>query len=187
MVLKIKFVSDEIDGFLREIEIEEDASFLDLNKIILEACGYADDQMTSFYICNEDWERKEQITREDMGVSNIDDDVFVMEETPLSDFLDDKGQRLEFVFDPFSNRSFYLTVSDVEPGKRIDNPTILRAKGNAPKQIAELDFSLPHAMNKGVGTGTEDIEGEEDFDDSFGYNDDELDLEGFEISEDSLY
>ncbi|MBR1387080.1 MAG: hypothetical protein IJ553_01545 [Alloprevotella sp.] len=187
MILKIKFVCDEVDGFLREIAIDSEATFLDLNKIVLESCGYGDDQMTSFYICNHDWERKEQVTREDMGVSNIDDDVFVMDSTRLSEFLDDKGQRLEYVFDPFSDRSFYLSVSDVDFGEELKAPKILRAKGNAPKQIAELDFSLSEAQLKGAVGGEAEMLEEDGLDDAFGYNDDELDMEGFEISDDSMY
>lgn len=187
MILRIKFVSDEIDGFLREVEIDSEATFLDLNNIILDSCGYADDQMTSFYICNDDWERKDQITREDMGVSNIDDDVFVMESTRLSEFLDDKGQRLEYVFDPFSNRSFFLNVSAVVPGKNLEKPTILRTKGDAPKQIAELDFSLPPVTGKGATTVNNDVDDDIDAENDFGYNDDELDLEGFEISDSSYF
>ena len=46
MLFRIKFISDEVDGFLREIKIDSDATFLDLNKAILESCGYTDDQMT---------------------------------------------------------------------------------------------------------------------------------------------
>ena len=64
MRFRIKFISDEVEGFLRELEINEDASFLDLNKAVLQACNYPDDQMTSFFLCNDEWERGVQITRE---------------------------------------------------------------------------------------------------------------------------
>ena len=57
MRFKIKFISDEVEGFLREIEINDDASFLDLNQAVLKACDYPDDQMTSFFLCNDEWER----------------------------------------------------------------------------------------------------------------------------------
>ena len=36
MILKIKMVSDEVDGFLREFEIDSEATFLDLCKVILD-------------------------------------------------------------------------------------------------------------------------------------------------------
>ena len=39
MVYRIKFICEEVDGFVREVKIDSEASFLDLNKIILESCG----------------------------------------------------------------------------------------------------------------------------------------------------
>ena len=119
MLFRIKFISDEVDGFLREIKIDSDATFLDLNKAILESCGYPDDQMTSFYICDEEWERGQQITREDMGVGDADEDIYVMDETRLSEFIEDEEQHLEFVFDPFADRCFFLDVKEVIPGENL--------------------------------------------------------------------
>ena len=53
----IRIISDESEDFRRDILIDEDATFLDLNNVILQSCGYPDDQMTSFYICIDEWER----------------------------------------------------------------------------------------------------------------------------------
>ena len=58
MLFKLIFICEEEDDFLREITIDADASFLDLNRAILNACQYPDDQITSFYTCNDDWEPK---------------------------------------------------------------------------------------------------------------------------------
>lgn len=190
MLFLIKFISDEVDGFLRELKIDSDATFLDLNKAVLESCGYPDDQMTSFYICDEEWERGQQVTREDMGVGDADEDIFVMDETRLSELIEDEGQHLEFVFDPFSDRSFYIDVKDVIPGESLDNYVITRAKGNAPAQIAEMDFDPVPAKGKKAGVAS--VDDNVDFDDPalFGgasFNDDEIDLEGFEISDGTPY
>ena len=48
MIYRFTIISDEVDGFMREIQIDADAKFLELHKLILEACGYEDNQMTSF-------------------------------------------------------------------------------------------------------------------------------------------
>lgn len=195
MVYRIKFISDEVDGFLREIKIDSDATFLDLNKIILESCGYPDDQMTSFYICDEEWERGTQITREDMGFGSADEDLYVMEETRLSEFIEDEDQRLEFVFDPFADRCFFLDVKEMIPGEHLDKAEILRVKGAAPKQIEGFDVDpLAAASTKKNARKKTAASMEDDFDDQalmFGneaaFNDDEIDLEGFEISEGNPY
>ncbi len=67
MVYRFTLISDEVDHFLREIQIDSEATFLDFHKAILEAVGYPDDQMTSFFLCNESWEKETEITLEDMG------------------------------------------------------------------------------------------------------------------------
>ena len=58
MVYKFRIISDEVDDFLREIQIDSEASFYDLHEAILKSTGYKDDQMTSFFICDDDWEKR---------------------------------------------------------------------------------------------------------------------------------
>lgn len=182
MLYRIKFISEEVDGFVREIKIDSEASFLDLNKAILESCGYPDDQMTSFYICNEEWERGEQVTREDVvDPGNEDEDLFVMAETSLADFIEDDGQKMEFVFDPFSDRVFSLDVKELIPGEHLKEPVITRSIGEAPQQILDIDFDFSQITAK-----SQDLLGEDEVGEFYGdgdFNNDEFDLEGFEISD----
>lgn len=178
MILKIKMVSDEVDGFLREFEIDSEATFLDLCKVILESCGYPDDQMTSFYICNEEWERGEQITREDMGTSSADMDIYVMADVRLNEFLEDKGQKMEFVFDPFSERSFFLNVRDIITGKDLNRAVVKRMRGDAPIHIAELGAAAPIAHKV-----TPISDDEDELFSASGFDDEDFGPEGFEISQ----
>ena len=183
MLFRIKFISDEVEGFVREIVIDSEATFLQLNKAVLDSCNYPDDQMTSFFVCDEEWERGQQITREDMGTTSEDEDVLIMEKTRLSEFIEDEGQNLQFVFDPFSDRVFYMTVKETILGKDKKEAEVVRSVGKAPKQIAELDFSLPTGL-KGEAGG-EDFDDDALFSGDAAFNSDELDMEGFEISDSS--
>ena len=190
MVYRIKFICEEVDGFVREVKIDSEASFLDLNKIILESCGYPDDQMTSFYLCNDEWERGEQVTREDMGLGDSDEDIYVMDSTRLSELIEDEEQRLEFVFDPFNNRSFYLDVKELIPGEHLDKAEIVRSKGNAPQQIEGMDddpvTAITAKKNKEASAADDDYADDAIFGGA-SFNDDEIDLDGFEISEGAPY
>ena len=56
MIYRFTIISDEVDDFIREIKIDSEATFFDLHEAILKAAGYKDDQMTSFFICDDDWE-----------------------------------------------------------------------------------------------------------------------------------
>lgn len=187
MIYKIKFISDEVEGFLREIEIDSDATFLDLNKAILDSCGYPDNQMTSFYICDEEWERGQQITREDMAENgNSDEDLFTMAETPLTEFIEDEDQKLEFVFDPFSERVFYLDVKEIIPGRDLAEAVVVRAKGNPPAQIGELDLS-DVIVPKGKGGDTSIDDDDETLFGSDSFDSEDFDPDGFEITDGRPY
>ena len=67
MVYRFTIISDEVDNFRREIQIDSEATFLDLHNAILKSAGYPNDQMTSFFICDDNWEKETEITLEDMG------------------------------------------------------------------------------------------------------------------------
>ena len=107
MLFKIAIICDEAEDFFREITIDSDNSFLDLNKAILDACSYDDSQITSFSICSDNWEEEQQIVREDMGTTAEDQDIYIMADTRLGDLIEDEEQKLIFTFDPINNRVFY--------------------------------------------------------------------------------
>ena len=175
----IRVKCDEVEGFRRDILIDEDANFLDLSKIILQSCGYPDDQMTSFYICDDHWERREQITHEDCReASAADMDVLTMSDTPLADFLDREGiTRMEYVFDPFCERTFNLRVVSEEGG--YGEAEVVKSVGKAPVQLGDMDATTAAIL----GGATLDIDA--DFADDM-FSADELDFEGFEITEDGF-
>ena len=107
MIYKFRLLSDEVEDFRRDIEIDSDATFYDLHKAILAATGYSDDQMTSFFLCDDRWEKETEITLEDMG-SRSDEDNYVMSETVIGDFFEEEKQRMMYVFDPLADRVFFM-------------------------------------------------------------------------------
>ena len=46
MVYRFLLLSDEVDDFKREIQIDSEATFLDLQNVILDSVGYTKDHMT---------------------------------------------------------------------------------------------------------------------------------------------
>ena len=93
MVYKFNIVSDEVENFKREIAIDSDDNFLSLRNAILDSCGYNKDQIDSFFICDEDWQKEKEITLADMG-SDSDEDIWIMEKTPLNELIEDEGQKI---------------------------------------------------------------------------------------------
>ena len=103
MVYKITFSCDDADDFRRVFEADSEATFLELHQAILKSAGYPDDQMTSFFMCNDRWEKEQEVTLVEMG-SNFEYDNMIMESTRLSDLMEERGQRLIYVFDPMYER-----------------------------------------------------------------------------------
>ena len=86
MIYSFRIVSDEVDNFRREISIDADATFLDLRNAICDSVNYDKNQMNSFFLCDEGWEKGKEITLEDMG-SDLSDDVYLWKSAVLAIFL----------------------------------------------------------------------------------------------------
>lgn len=177
MVYRFTIISDEVDGFMREIQIDADAKFQELHKVILQSCGYKDNQMTSFTICENGWEKGQEITLEEMD-TDADEDSYIMAETELSEFLEDEKQHLLYTFDPLADRVFFIELSEIKTGKHLAEGKVTRSLGEPPAQV--LDFDEMFARNPIV-----DSSSIMDDDDMFGdeIDSDEIDLEGFDISD----
>jgi hypothetical protein len=169
MIFKFTILSDESDTFLRIVTIDAEATFLDFNNAILKAVNYGKDQITSFFICDDDWEKDQEITLIEMDTSSEFDNL-IMEDTKLEDLLTDEKQKLMYVFDMLNDRAFYIELSEIITGKNQPKPECIKSVGKAPVQVLD-DFNLL------TTTGTKGIDenfyGDEDF------NADELDEDGF--------
>lgn len=178
MVYKFCIVSDEVDNFKREIAIDSDDTFFRLRNAILESVGYTKDQMDSFFICDDDWTKEKEITLTDMGTDS-DQDIWLMEDTPLSELIEDDGQKLIYVFDYMTERSFFMEMKESFPGKSLKDPLCQRKEGNPPKQFVEIEeVNEKVAKNAVANNSIDDLDADFYGDESF--NDDELDLEGFD-------
>lgn len=139
MVYRFKLVSDEVSNFAREIEIDSENTFLQLRNVILESVDYSKDELDSFFICNEDWEREEEITLEDMGVGSSDRDQWLMADTTIGELIEDEGQRLVFEFDYFTQRCFFMELKEILPSSSLVDPLCTLKRGKAPAQHVDMD------------------------------------------------
>lgn len=177
MVYKFRLLSDEVENFRRDIEIDSEATFLDFHKAILEAVNYPDDQMTSFFICNDNWIKEVEITREDMGGMS-EEENYVMEETVIGDIVEEEKQKLMYVFDPLGDRAFFMELSKIEFGKSSDEAVCVKSTGDAPAQLLDIN----ELLNSNTATVAASEDFNEDFYGSEDYNEDDIDLDGYDIN-----
>lgn len=169
MIYKFRLLSDEVEDFRRDIEIDSDATFHDLHKAILESVNYTDDQMTSFFICNDQWIKETEITLEDMGGFS-EEDNYVMEDTIIGDIIEEEKQHLMYVFDPLADRVFYMELSKIEFGKDIEAARCVKSTGEPPVQQLNFDELMSKTS---APTVNDDID--DDFYGDDGYDDEDLD------------
>ncbi|OJV35900.1 MAG: hypothetical protein BGO29_07335 [Bacteroidales bacterium 36-12] len=168
MIYKFTLLSDEADNFLRIINIDSEAFFLDLHNIILDSVNFEKNLLTTFFICSDDWEKGQEITLIEMD-SGYEFDNLVMEDTKLEDLISDEKQKLMFIFDMMDERAFFMELSEIIPGKRLSQPECVVSKGDPPSQsITEEEILAGTRLNL-----DETFYGDEDFDI------DELDEEGY--------
>ena len=172
MIYRFTIISDEVDNFRREIQIDSDATFLDFHNAILKSVGYPNDQMTSFFVCDDNWEKETEVTLEDMGTSS-DVDSWIMEETPLSELLEEEKQHLLYIFDPLADRAFFIELTEIITGKDLDEAVCTKQVGEAPQQL--LDFDQLMAAQVSTTALDDSFSDDEDFDL------DEIDPDGFDM------
>ena len=183
MIFTFRIVSDEVDNFRREIKIDADATFLDLKNAICDSVDYDKNQMCSFFICDDNWEKEKEITLEDMG-SDSAQEVYLMDDSILGDFIDDEGQRLMFTSDYMTDRSFFIEMKKLETGRNLIDPVCSMAVGKAPTQMMEFeefeDKNAAKAKASAIAAAVAAEDMGEEFYGSEQFNDDEFSAEGFD-------
>jgi hypothetical protein len=160
MIYRFLLLSDEVDDFKREIQISPQATFLDFHKAILKATGFDNQQIYSFFICNDDWNKRIEITLFEMDTSS-EEDSYVMEDVTLEEFLEEEHQKLLYVFDQLSERLFFIELREIITGKDISAPKCTKSVGEPPVQLVNFD-----EMTKDIKLDLdENFYGDEDFDD----------------------
>ena len=173
MIYRFTIISDEVDDFVREIQIDPEATFFDLHEAILKAANYTNDQMTSLFICDDDWEKEKEITLEEMD-NNPEMDSWIMKETRLNELIEDEKQKLLYVFDYMTERCFFIELSEIITGKEIKGAKCTKKSGEAPKQTVDFE-------EMAAGGGSLDLDenfyGDQDFDME------DFDAEGFDVND----
>ena len=171
MIYRFTIISDEVDDFVREIQIDPEATFYAFHEAIVKSMGYTNDQMTSFFICDDDWEKEKEVTLEEMD-DNPEMDSWVMNDTTIGELIEDEKQKLIYVFDYMTERCFFLELSEIITGKDLSDAKCTKKEGEAPKQL--MDFE-EMTITSGSLDLDENFYGDQDFDME------DFDAEGFDM------
>lgn len=157
MVYRFKLVSDEVTNFSREIEVDSENTFLQLRNAILDSVDFTKDELDSFFLCDDEWNKEEEITLEDMGESSSDHDIWLMEDTPVGELVEEEGQRLIFEFDYMTQRAFFMELKEIIPSRTLVDPVCTMKRGKGPKQIIDIN-EFEKKIDQNIQKSTEDFD-----------------------------
>ena len=173
--LKFRVLLDtkENQEIFRDILVPHDASFEDFYKVILSSFSFTGDQMASFYVSNEDWDKGHEISWMDLsfGDNPEEETPSLMSNTQIHEHIDEKDQKFILVYD-FLRMWIFLVELIAYEQETPDEVKLLLSVGDSPaedsKEISEEQFE-GDSLDK-------DTFGFDDMEDGF----DEEDFGGFE-------
>lgn len=188
--MKVIRFAIEMDGHpdvKRVIDMPANSTFEDFHLAILSSVDFDNSQLASFYLCDDEWDKKLEITLLDME-SEDSDFTPVMRDTELADYVTDKGIKLIYEYDFALLWKFMIVVEDIlnEKGKKAsDYPILVASEGDSPDQydaaesimgISDEDETIIQHLEM---KNHEFFTGDEDDMDEFGDMYDADDLDGF--------
>jgi len=193
-IYKFRVILDTNEDVFRDIEIGTESTFEEFHEAILHAFDFKGEEMASFYMSDEDWEKGQEITLLEMGADmgiKMDDQesiAFVMKEVKLKDLVKLPSEKILYVFDFMRMWCFYIELmSHKKAAPSTLYPRVGLVYGDAPAQDSkEADlFDFEPAGGKGkkekYKTGDPEIDAYLDDDDD---DDDDYEDSGFENLDD---
>ncbi|MFP4555232.1 MAG: IS1096 element passenger TnpR family protein [Bacteroidales bacterium] len=142
MIYKFRMISGDERAFLREYEVYSDCTFLDFHKFIQNDLDFDANQLASFFLTDEQWNKGMELTLIDME-NDAGPAAIPMDSVKVKELLKKKKERLLYVFDIFSDRCFFIELADIfEPKENVQYPRCAASVGSAPDQIIVEDISM---------------------------------------------
>ncbi|MFT5580874.1 MAG: hypothetical protein ACI9XP_001325 [Lentimonas sp.] len=169
--LKFRVLLDtkENQEIFRDILVPHEASFEDFYKVIISSFQFKGDQMASFYVSNEDWDKGHEISWMDLsfGDEHEDESPSIMSSTPIHEFIEEKEQKFILVYDFLKMWIFLVELISYEKETPSEVQLVLSV-GDAPdedsKEVSEETFEGDSLDKDTIGfDDMEDGYDEEDF------------------------
>jgi len=166
-IFHLRVLIDHGTEVFRDIEIESENTFEQLHEAIMGAFGFSGQEIASFYMSNEEWDKGEEITQMDMGGLG-EGSIKTMRDTSLSEMIVDRGDKLLYVYDFMRMWIFFVElVGTAKVDSTIAYPQIVLSVGDAPdensKELIE-SFPVDFEMEEDFPEEGADFENIDDYD-----------------------
>lgn len=171
-IYKFRITFEEVEDFLHDIEILSNQTFEHLHYFITENFDLHKGELASFFLCDQRWKKKHELTLIDMGEEIIedeldddDDDDFksknkilprsTMQDEAISFYIDDPRQKLLYEYDYANPMVFHIELVKTSlstPG--VEYPRTVHMSGKLPENkninfpiIGEIEGDLTNMLN----------------------------------------
>lgn len=182
MTYRLLLFCEEVENFVMEIIAPPSATFHDLHRLILDECAYSERGNHRFLICDEGWRVREKIHLHDPGKTGFDEDLYLMKDAILDDFIEENGQHIAYIYDTEAKSTFLLDLVETIFGEKAENAYVRRRKGTPPAQFRET-YAIPAIESPATPVPLTQEQEREDITEDDTFSEDELDADGFEVSE----
>jgi hypothetical protein len=161
--------SEKENEVFRDIIINDNDDFESLFHAIMKSFNFQGQEMASFYISNDEWDKGHEISLVDInyGDESIDEQASVMSQATIKDFIEVDDQKIILVYD-FMRMWIFLIELVEKLEDKIGAPEVALAIGMAPPE---------DSRSTGIEDGDDDLLfDEEEYDE----DEDELGLDDYE-------
>jgi hypothetical protein len=165
--------SEKNQEVFRDILIDEKSNFEELFRTITNAFNFEGNEMASFYMSNDEWDKGHEIGLFDMRYSDDEsEDLSVMKDAIIADFIEVADQKIILVYDFLRMWIFLLELIE-RTDEVITTPKVLLSVGVAPPEDSRM-------IQEDAFHGEEDDDEMNEFDEDFEDGYDEEDFSNFE-------
>ncbi len=159
---RILLDSENNSEIFRDILISDEDNFENFYRAILSSFNFTGEEMGSFYVSNDEWDKGHEISWMDMSYDDESDVTSVMKDSVIKNFLEEPDQKFILVYDFMRMWIFLIELIGYEK-EGPEHPKVLLSVGMAPPED-----SRNASDSEDLFFGTEDDE--EDLDE-FGFDD----------------
>ena len=148
LIYRFRITNDTIDGFLREIEIHPNHTFLDFHHAILESVDIHICEQASFFITDKKFKREKEITLknekrkerkydEDLDIVVTETVVYpLMKASKIKSFIEDPHQRMIYEMNGKVHHLFHIELYRIYRSEEmVSLPRCIRQSGELPKPV----------------------------------------------------
>lgn len=165
-----RIVLDYEEDVFRDVSLASEASFLELYQFITASFNFKGEELGSFFLSNDDWEKGEEITLVDMGFDFPGEVKRAMADTKLNDLVTEKGQKLICVYDFMRMWCFFIELIEIKELPTLCTPELILSYGKAPKEDSK---EIYEEMDLVADYELDEFDEFSDVDESEGYNESE--------------